>query len=157
MDNLKEQVYLLGQIYSKLCSVLPNTVASPESFGRACRTPMKEITVLQIKAIQSRCMTNDVKEYIELRFCDIDTECNELFGESVLPIELQGTFQIGYSHAQTNDDLKKLIAKTGLTQQEIGKKLGVAGNTVSRWALGQSKPSAQKQYEIEKLVRDNWK
>lgn len=147
------QIYILGQIYGKLCG-LDKNLATPEGFGRACKRPMREITAMIMKLRQSRKLTAEVDEYIGLRFDDIDSENEEIMGDSVLPIELQGTFQIGYFHAQKQKNQKELIKKTGLSQQEIAGKLGVAANTVSRWTLEQSKISEKTRYELEKLSLD---
>ena len=35
-----------------------------------------------------------------------------------------------------NEDFKAICTKLGLTQSELGKKLGVARNTVTRWEMG---------------------
>jgi transcriptional regulator with XRE-family HTH domain len=36
----------------------------------------------------------------------------------------------------TGDELKDLRAELGLTQPQLGEKLGVARNTVTRWEMG---------------------
>ena len=49
------------------------------------------------------------------------------------------------------DKLSILRKKEGLSQEELGDKLGVTRQTVSKWELGQSKPDTDKLMEISKL------
>jgi len=49
------------------------------------------------------------------------------------------------------DKLIKLRKRTGLSQEELGEKLNVTRQTVSKWELGQSKPETDKLLEISKL------
>lgn len=56
------------------------------------------------------------------------------------------------------EDVKALRKALRLTQQELADELGVAMNTVSRWELGQKRPSklALRQIaRLEKRVRAN--
>ena len=50
------------------------------------------------------------------------------------------------------DKLSILRKKEGLSQEELGEKLGVTRQTVSKWELGQSKPDTDKLMEISKLL-----
>lgn len=50
------------------------------------------------------------------------------------------------------DKLTQLRRKNGLSQEELGEKLGVTRQTVSKWELGQSKPDTDKLMEISKLL-----
>ena len=50
-------------------------------------------------------------------------------------------------------DLETFRFEHKLTQQQIGKKLGVAFATVNRWLNGKAKPSKIHIYHIEKLIR----
>lgn len=50
------------------------------------------------------------------------------------------------------DKLSQLRRKNGLSQEELGEKLNVTRQTVSKWELGQSKPDTDKLMEISKLL-----
>lgn len=50
------------------------------------------------------------------------------------------------------DKLSHLRRKNGLSQEELGEKLNVTRQTVSKWELGQSKPDTDKLIEISKLL-----
>lgn len=50
------------------------------------------------------------------------------------------------------DKLSLLRRKNGLSQEELGEKLNVTRQTVSKWELGQSKPDTDKLMEISKLL-----
>lgn len=50
------------------------------------------------------------------------------------------------------DKLTQLRKRNGLSQEELGEKLNVTRQTVSKWELGQSKPDTDKLMEISKLL-----
>ena len=50
------------------------------------------------------------------------------------------------------DKLIQLRKKKGLSQEELGEKLNVTRQTVSKWELGQTKPDTDKLMEISKLL-----
>ena len=50
------------------------------------------------------------------------------------------------------DKLSRLRRKNGLSQEELGEKLNVTRQTISKWELGQSKPDTDKLMEISKLL-----
>ncbi len=157
MDT-KKQIYLLGQIYAALCDSMK--ISDPNAFGRATRIPMREITPLLIKFKSKLKPVKDDKTldlYLTLRFDMIDNDNEVIFGGQVLPVELQGTFIIGYNQYDSRKDVKRLIAHTGLTQEQVAEKIGVKGNTVSRWCTGESKISEENRFKIEQIIMDNWK
>jgi len=49
------------------------------------------------------------------------------------------------------DKLIQLRKRSGLSQEELGEKLNVTRQTVSKWELGQTKPETDKMLEISKL------
>ncbi|MBO5449825.1 MAG: helix-turn-helix transcriptional regulator [Ruminococcus sp.] len=148
--ELRDQVYNLGQIYARLCKAANmNSLNNPQSYERACRQPMREITIIYIQKLRGRLSKED-NEYVGIRFNDIDADNDLLFG-GALPIELQGVFQLGYHHSQEEKTVKELIVRTGYNQIEIAEKLGVTPTTVSRWASGSVKISQENIYKIERL------
>jgi len=156
MDT-KKQIYFLGQIYAALCDAMK--ISDPNAFERAARIPMREITPLLIKFKSNLKPVKDVKTldvYLTLRMDMIDSDNELIFGGQVLPVELQGTFIIGYNQYDSRKDVKKLIAHTGLTQEQVAEKLGVASNTVSRWCTGESKVSEENRFKIEQIIMDSW-
>ena len=42
------------------------------------------------------------------------------------------------------DKLVQLRKKSGLSQEELGEKLGVTRQTISKWEMGQCKPETEK-------------
>ena len=51
------------------------------------------------------------------------------------------------------DRLRKLRKNTNLTQEELGKMLGVAKNTISYWESGDSQPSVETIIEIADIFK----
>lgn len=50
------------------------------------------------------------------------------------------------------DKISQLRKKAGLSQEELGDKLNVTRQTISKWELGQSKPDTDKLIEVSKLL-----
>ena len=50
------------------------------------------------------------------------------------------------------DKLTQIRKRNGLSQEELGDKLNVTRQTISKWELGQSKPDTDKLMEISKLL-----
>lgn len=149
--EIKDQVYILGQIYARLSKVAG--INDPLSFKRACEQPMKEITILYTKKIKGRLPKED-EDYVSVRFNDIDIN-NDLLFSGILPTELQGTFQLAYYQSFVEKSVKELIARSGYNQSEIAEMLGVNPNTVSRWVTGGIKISQENLYRIERLKKEN--
>lgn len=150
--ELRDQVYNLGQIYARLCKVAGIDInKDPNRYQRACRQPMREITIIYIQKLKGRIPKKD-NEYIEIRFNDIDSTNDIIFG-GTLPIEMQGVFQVAFHQAQDPKSVKELIARSGYNQNEIANLLGVSNNTVSRWAQGEVKPSEDTYYILERIKK----
>lgn len=49
-------------------------------------------------------------------------------------------------------ELKQYYLGRGMTQEELGKMLGVTFLTVNRWLNGKNKPAPQQEYLIKKLI-----
>lgn len=50
-------------------------------------------------------------------------------------------------------DIKELRKRTGMTQQQMANRMGVAKQTVHRWEIGQSKPSQLAIRQLHRLDR----
>lgn len=118
MLELRKQVYLLGQIYGRLCDAAKIKTPSPTDYDRACKMPLVGITLLYCK--KHSMLSEKDEEYLTLRFDEIDAS-NDAF-EKVLPMELQGTFQIGYHHAKSkkNDDINSIINGSDIESSSEG-------------------------------------
>ena len=78
--------------------------------------------------------------------------------KSFLYLKLKGMIKLKF-----NEKLIKLRKASGLSQEELGDKLNVARQTVSKWELGETTPEMDKLEElsnlfeisIDELVKDN--
>ncbi len=50
-----------------------------------------------------------------------------------------------------SQEIKKLRIKTGLSQKELGEKLGISNQAISKWESGQSNPSAEHIFKLSKI------
>ncbi len=51
------------------------------------------------------------------------------------------------------DDVARLRARLGLTQEKFAKKLGVSVSIVGKWERGRHKPSSQSLRDLERLAK----
>ena len=78
--------------------------------------------------------------------------------KSFLYLKLKGMIKLKF-----NEKLIKLRKASGLSQEELGDKLNVARQTISKWELGETTPEMDKLEElsnlfeisIDELVKDN--
>lgn len=139
------QTYILGQIYGYICHAHPNWSGVYNAYTK----PMTACTIAYMTAMKAgKVKPDDV--FISSRFNEIDPEL-----EIPNTQELQGVFTLG--QMQYNRDIQHVISATGLTQEDIAKKIGVTRLTVGRWYRGDVKCPPDKQFEIELLAwqKDN--
>lgn len=78
--------------------------------------------------------------------------------KSFLYLKLKGMIKLKF-----NEKLIKLRKASGLSQEELGNKLNVARQTISKWELGETTPEMDKlgelsnlfEISIDELVKDN--
>lgn len=78
--------------------------------------------------------------------------------KSFLYLKLKGMIKLKF-----NEKLIKLRKASGLSQEELGDKLNVARQTISKWELGETTPEMDKlgelsnlfEISIDELVKDN--
>lgn len=52
--------------------------------------------------------------------------------------------------------LRELREQKGLTQAEVGERIGVKGNTISQWEAGTRRPSPEKAKKIAEELGFDW-
>ena len=134
------QTYILGQIYGYICHAHPQWSGVWDAHTK----PMQAAVIAYMTAIKAGKVKPD-DEFISSRLNEIDPEL-----EIPNTQELQGVFTLGT--LQYNRDIQRVISATGLTQEEIAKKIGVTRLTVGRWYRGDVKCPADKQFDIELLA-----
>lgn len=60
-----------------------------------------------------------------------------------------------YTRLVGPDEVRGLMERLGLTQEELAARLGVAQATVSRWLAGVHRPRGLALRELQKLVRES--
>ena len=141
--TVKHQTYILGQIYGYITAAYPDWRFGGPTYPLI--HPLNACTQALLGAIKARKIKVD-DPYIMVRMAAIDAE----YEQPVHNAELQGVFTVG--QYQIHRDIQRVIAATGLTQQDIADKLGVKLLTVGRWFRGETKCPADKQFEIECLA-----
>lgn len=141
--TVKQQTYILGQVYGYIKAVNPDW-----NFGGALYPlsyPLNAVTQALLAAVRNRKIKLD-DPYISSRMACIEPT----YEQPVHDVDLQGTFTVGQHHI--NRDIQRVIASTGMTQEQIAERLGVKPLTVGRWFRGEVKCPADKQFEIELLA-----
>lgn len=145
--TLKTQLYLVGQIYGKICREYPE-LDTPERLEKICVVPLRETLKTQMAAIQMHPTTHEINDYIMYRICELD---EDMIDYCDVPVALKGCIVNGYESSKADFNAKAIIDKSGLTQQQIADELGVSRNIVGRWYRGEATPKSEKQFELEKL------
>lgn len=141
--------YRLGQVYGYICEAYPEW-DTPEHRTAAMLQPLQYTLVAIFAAIQaSKIRAHD--RYIEPRMRSVSPELVTTPQPSdFVDMNQFANGETSYgTHAHT-----ALIKSTGLTQQQIGERLGVNGLTVSRWYRGVTPLPEWARYEIEEIILD---
>lgn len=147
MENLKKQVYVLGEIYGRL-SQINKDYYTPQKHSFAMMYPLKGVSQALFSIFKNNKMDEKNDEYVKLRMDEVSEE----FTKEAISIELQGIFELGFYAGKYKPTVRDLIAKTKLTQQEIADKIDVSKMTIGRWVRDETQPSEEKYFEIEKLA-----
>lgn len=142
---MNSEFYNLGCIYGKLCTILPKW-DTLNNLSNATRLPIVYVGRLVLQAHKDHLVTPEIEDFLADKYQEVSTETE------IANATQQGEFILGYYQGKTIVDVKTLVDKSGLTQQEIADKLGVTRLTINRWYNGLIKPSYEKIKLLEKLL-----
>lgn len=146
-----EQVFALGILYNKLViTIYGEDGPLPNNFQNATMNPLLEITKLILRASTEHRLTPELDRLISQTYSTITEEDAENGFNSVLSIELQGAFALGYYHGQAEKysdikpiGLKAMRARANMTVQQVADKLSISARQYQRIESGESKPTVQ--------------
>ena len=149
MTNRQKQFYRLGQVYGYICKAYPEW-DTPEHRTAAMLQPFQYTLVAIFAAIQASKIRADDK-YIHPRMWSVSPELMTTPQPSdFVDMKQFANGEINYGALTP----AALIKSTGLTQQQIGERLGVNGLTVSRWYRSVTPLPEWARYEIEEIILD---
>lgn len=149
MTNRQKQFYRLGQVYGYICKTYPEW-DTPEHRKAAMLQPLQYTLIAVFAAVKASKIRSDDK-YIYPRMWSVSPELMTTPQPSdFVDMRQFANGEINYG-AHTH---AALIKSTGLTQQQIGERLGVNGLTVSRWYRGVTPLPEWARYEIEEIILD---
>ena len=149
------EAYVYGWIYEKIERAIGGV--SNAQITQAPMRPLSSFAEIHAKAMTLRVVDDNLAEVIgdaldKITFVDPTDE-----SEKVAPLEMQGTWQLGYYHSRAGRELSPpdeydLAAKRRakkLSQAQLAEMVGVSQAQVSKWEKGQANPTDE---NLQKLM-----
>lgn len=154
------EAYVFGWVYGKidmaLCSKTGRGVpGNPDPSARPLTS-----SALAIQAGTREGVMDGLDRQIAAAYSEI-TWVDEKQPESVQPLEVQGSWQMGYYHARGGNPLSPPVDTYNLEARRRAKKLsqaklaelvGVTQAQVSRWEKGQAQPTKENLRKLEEAL-----
>lgn len=146
-----EQVFAMGILYNQLTTaVYGDDGPKANNFQNATMYPFLEITKLILRARSEHRISPELDRLIAQTYSTLTEEDVQNGFSSILPVELQGAFALGYYHGQAEKysdikpiGLKAMRARANMTVQQAADKLGISARQYQRIESGESKPTVQ--------------
>ena len=156
-----EQAFAMGILYNQLTTaVYGEDGPKANSFQSATMYPFLEITKLILRARSEHRISPELDRLIAQTYSTLTDEDVQNGFSSILPVELQGAFALGYYHGQAEKysdikpiGLKAMRSRANLTAQQVADKLGVSLRQYQRIESGESKPTVQAAQTLASLFQ----
>lgn len=157
----KREAYVFGWVYGRLAAALGDDYdRTGFKFGEAAMRPLSGFALIHHAAMERHLINDDLERQIAnaLDEVEIDNVSDES-PEPVLPLELQGSWDLGYYRGLRNSALpingfsiEDSRKKAGLSQKELAEKLNVNQALISRWERGITRPSDAQLEKIKAVL-----
>lgn len=156
-----EQVFALGFLYNKLATtVYGEDGPKANNFQNATMYPLMEVAQLILRAHTEHRMTPELDRLIAQTYSTITEDDMQSEFSKLLPVELQGSFALGYYHGKAAEysdikplGLKAMRNRANLTAQQVADKLGVSLRQYQRIESGENKASIQAAQTLASLFQ----
>lgn len=146
-----EQVFALGILYNKLATIVYGEDGpKANNLQNATMYPLMEVAQLILRAHTEHRITPELDRLIALTYSTITEDDMQNEFSKLLPVELQGSFALGYYHGKAEKysdikpiGLKAMRSRANLTAQQVADKLGISLRQYQRIESGESKPTVQ--------------
>ena len=146
----KREVYVFGWVYGRLAAALGDCYdRTGFKLGEAAKRPLSGFALIHNAAMEKHLIKDDLDRQIGNALDEIEIDnISDESPEPVLPLELQGSWNLGYYKGHSGAALpingfsiEDARGKAGLSQQELAERLGVDQPLISRWERGIVRPS----------------
>ena len=150
-----KDIHILGYAYGYIARHLEikgnQVLKSPINFEMACAQPNVGLAIAHRQLIICHELTDGIQAQLGQLLAQVTYSPDA--PDERLSLQEQGIWQQGYYRALsgnpmlTDDELTKGIRAArkskGLTQSQLGEKMGCTQVEISRWETGQAKPSSE--------------
>lgn len=150
--TIEYQLFVLGQENGKMYQALKEAGVRPKrTLKQIAQNPFEAVPTLYMQCIGKKVL-KPISNYLEVRFDNVTLEVPlEQISEFPLRCDLQDIVKKGMQ--KTESDVFEILRtlKPVLKQKQIAEKLSVTPVTITRWANGETKPSEEYLFQLEKL------
>ena len=155
------EAYIFGWVYGKIDEAL---LAKTEKGVPGILDPSARPRTAFAQAVQAgtneRVMNEGLERQIAAALSEI-TWMDDEQPESVQPLEVQGSWQLGFYHAKVGKaldvpadplDIEGKRRAKKLSQSQLAERMGVTQGQISRWETGRAKPTKENQKRLEEIL-----
>lgn len=152
------EAYAFGWVFGTICKAA-NDYHYGMAMSLACARPYSSNAHIITRACRDGIMTNELHGIVGRALCEINHK-PEMDGgsEKVQPLELQGSWQLGYYSAIAGKpfpgDFTIAAARKakGMTQQQLADQMGVGQDVISRWESGKVTPNNDNMAKLREIL-----
>ena len=154
------EAYVFGWVYGRICAESKNQ-PSPNNIAFASARPYYGNAQIITAAHRDRVITPELDAQLAEALSEIDSVEIPMQGgsEKVQPLELQGTWHLGYYAGMSKRplaaeafDIEAARRAKGMTQKQLAAALGVDQPTISRWESGRISPNKNSLSKIKEVL-----
>ena len=155
------EAYVFGWVFGRL-----NAEAFPDEIGpdpwEACMRPYTCNALIISKAHENGLLNADLDDQIGEALSEINNIEPEMDGETekVQPIEIQGSWQLGYYAgkgkrplAASEFDIAAARKSKKMTQEQLAEAMGVRQAVISRWESGKVSPNKENLAKLKEILK----
>ena len=154
------EAYVFGWVYGRICAELKE-LPLPNNISLAAARPYCGNAQIITAAHRDRVITPELNAQLAEALSEIDSVEIPMQGgsEKVQPLEMQGTWQLGYYAGMSKRplaadtfDIEAARRAKGMTQKQLASALGVDQPTISRWESGRVSPNKNSLSRIKEVL-----
>ena len=151
---------MFGWVYGRICAESKNQPSS-NNIAYAAARPYYGNAQIITAAHRDRVITPELNAQLAEALSEIDSVEIPMQGgsEKVQPLELQGTWHLGYYAGMSKRplaaeafDIEAARRARGMTQKQLAAALGVDQPTISRWESGRISPNKNSLNRIKEAL-----
>lgn len=149
------EAYVLGFVFG----LLNRSDELKTDFAVSCARPLTGLAKVLAEARLKKILTPEIELQISEALSEIEPEEPEEGPEKVQPLEVQGSWQLGYYAARGGKplagakfDICAARRRKGVTQEELAAQMGVDQALVSRWETGKVSPNKKNMERLKEVL-----